>query len=206
MQGVDICLCLGDLTDRAPTDTKESVAACFHEALALIRSYHIPFYLVPGNHDYLMLTKKELETAGIPIPPYTVSMNGWRFIILDANYRSNGDCFDIAGVEWTDSNLPADQCDFLKEALKSTDEKCIVCIHENLDPYVESRHIVKNAEAVRSLLGSNVKMVLQGHYHHGAEHTIDQIPYLTLRAMCEGEENTYTILSTDELDEFLLKP
>ena len=48
---VDICLCLGDLTDHAPGDTKEVLDACFAEAMTLIGSFGIPFYLVPGNHD-----------------------------------------------------------------------------------------------------------------------------------------------------------
>lgn len=194
---VDICICLGDLTDHAPEDTKEDVSACFNEALDVIRSYNIPFYLVPGNHDYIMLTAEELEKAGIKIPPYTISVCEYKFIFLDANYRSDGRRFDVAGVEWTDSNLPNEQCSFLKAALENSDEKCIVCIHENLDPFVEVHHIVKNAEQIRKIVqkSGKVQLVLQGHYHFGAEHTIDGIPYLTVPAMCEGSDNTYRILT-----------
>ena len=192
---VDICLCLGDLIDHAPNDTKEDVKACLHEVLALIRSYGIPFYLVPGNHDYLMLTGKELSEARIQIPPYALSVGGYRLICLDANYRSDGRRFDVAGVEWTDSNLPKEQCAFLKAALEDTDEGCIVCIHENLDPFVESHHMVKNAEEVRTIIKGKARVVLQGHYHPGAEHTIDGIPYLTIPAMCEGTDNSYRIIT-----------
>jgi len=194
-ENVDICICLGDLTDHAPNDTKEGVVACFREALELIRSYGIPFYLVPGNHDYLMLTGDELLEARIQIPPYTLSVGGYRLIFLDANYRSDGRRFDIAGVEWTDSNLPKEQCVFLKAALEDTDENCIVCIHENLDPFVESRHIVKNAEEIRKIIKGKAMMVLQGHYHPGAEHTIDGIQYLTIPAMCEGTDNSYRMIT-----------
>ena len=192
---VDLCLCLGDLIDHAPGDAREDIAACFDEALSLIRSYGIPFYLVPGNHDYLMLTGDALRGAGIQIPPYTVSVGGYRLIVLDANYRSDGRRFDVAGVEWTDSNLPAEQCAFLRAALEDTDEACIVCIHENLDPFVESRHIVKNAEEIREIIKGKAAMVLQGHYHPGAEHTLDGVLCLTLPAMCEGTENSYRILT-----------
>ena len=194
---VDICICLGDLTDHAPEDTKEDVAACFREALALIRSYNIPFYLVPGNHDYLMMTVKELSEAGIRIPPYTLSAGGYRFVFLDANYRADGRRFDIAGVEWTDSNLPQGQVDFLKSELENTNEGCIVCVHENLDPLVENHHVIKNAESIRQIIGESgkVRLVLQGHYHPGAERMIDGIPYVTLSAMCEGTGNSYRILT-----------
>ena len=39
-----------------------------------------------------------------------------------------------------------------------------------------------------------VCMVLQGHYHKGNENIINNIPYITLPAMCEGEENSFLIL------------
>ena len=194
---VDICICLGDLTDHASEDTKEDVLACFHEALDVIRSYNLPFYLVPGNHDYLMMTADGLFEAGIKIPPYTLSIGGYQFFFLDANYRADGRRFDVAGVEWTDSNLPNEQCSFLKAALSDAREPCIVCIHENLDPFVENRHIVKNSESIRQIIreSGKVKLVLQGHYHPGAERMIDDIPYITLSAMGEGTDNSYRILT-----------
>ena len=39
-----------------------------------------------------------------------------------------------------------------------------------------------------------VKAVFQGHYHKGHETVIDGIPYHTLPAMCEGEENRFMII------------
>lgn len=192
---VDACLCLGDLTDHAPTDTKEDVVACFREALALIRSYGIPFHFVPGNHDYLMLTGEELEAAGLPLPPYKVSLGDCELIALDANYRSDMRRFDEAGVEWTDSNLPKEQCDFLKNALLENGKRKIICIHENLDPSVDHFHLVKNADSVREIIKGKASLVLQGHYHLGAENVVDGIHYITLAAMCEGEENSYRILT-----------
>ena len=91
---VDTCICLGDLTDHAPKDTKEDVLACFHEALDVIRSYNIPFYLVPGNHDYLMMTADELFEAGIKLwnalfgkqPEHSVTL--WRKIPLNGVCKS----------------------------------------------------------------------------------------------------------------------
>ena len=194
---VDICLCLGDLTDHAPGNTKEDITRYFCESLDLIKSYGMPFYLVPGNHDYAILKREDLSELGIKTPPYTVSFGGYELIILDANYRSDGRCFDVAGVEWTDSNLPKDQVAFLKDALDKADKKCIVCIHENLDPYVDVDHIVINAEEIRKIIreSGKVECVLQGHYHFGAEHTVDGIPYITFPAMGEGTENTFRIMN-----------
>ena len=196
-ENVDICFCLGDLTDNGKEDTRETVIQCFTEATKLIRSYEIPYYLVPGNHDYLMLKAEELEAmVGYKIPPYTVSADKYDFIILDANYRSSMVRFDIEGVEWTDSNLPPFQIEYLKEALEKSERECIVLIHENLDPAIHESHVVKNAEQIRTVIKNSgkVRLVLQGHFHGGAESEIDKIPYITLPAMCEHTENFYRIM------------
>ena len=82
----------------------------------------------------------------------------------------------------------------MRKALSSGENRKIVCIHENLDPNVEAHHIVKNADYVRSIINGRAELVLQGHFHPGGENTVDGIPYITLPAMCEGEENSYRIL------------
>ena len=116
--GVDMVFCLGDMTDHDENSTKEQIIDCFKEAMQLISSYEIPFYLVPGNHDYLVMSANDMEKeSGFKIPPYTIETNTYNFIILDANYRSNMVRFDKAGVEWTDSNLPPQQVEFLKSVL-----------------------------------------------------------------------------------------
>lgn len=197
---VDMCICLGDLTDHGPEDTSEDTLANLRELMGLIRSYGIPFYVVPGNHDYLMLTAEVFASeTGVPLPPYAFMLGQYRLIALDANYRSNWERFDQAGVEWTDANLPPAQVDFLCRELDEAEEAgqpCVILVHENLDPNVESRHIIKNAAKIREIIAGHrcVKLVLQGHYHWGAENTIDGIPYLTLPAMCEGEDNAYRVL------------
>ena len=195
-EGVDACICLGDFTDCAPGDTKEAVLSNFSEALALVRSYEIDFTLIPGNHDYLMLTGEDLLRFGLRLPPYVIETPRHSILVLDANYRASGKRFDEAGELWTDCNLPPKQLAFLQDALERSSKECIVMLHENLDPFVEARHIVKNADAVRTILqkSGKAKLVLQGHYHKGALHELEGILYKTLPAMCEGEENTYQIL------------
>lgn len=194
---VDMVFCLGDMTDHDESSTKEQIIECFKEAMQLISSYNIPFYLVPGNHDYLVMTANDMEReAGYKIPPYTVETKAHSFIILDANYRSNMVRFDTAGVNWTDSNLPPHQVEFLKSELKNAAKKCIILVHENLDPSVDKMHIIKNAEQIRAIIKDSrkVSLVIQGHYHKGKESEIDNIPYITLPAMCEGESNSFKIL------------
>ena len=194
---VDMIFCLGDMTDHDENSTKKQIIACFKEAMTLIKSFDIPFYLVPGNHDYLVMTATDMEReADFKIPPYTVDTEEYSFIVLDANYRSNMERFDTAGVEWTDSNLPPEQVSFLEKQLNNSNKQCVVLVHENLDPGVDKMHIIKNADIIRKIIRNSgkVKMVVQGHYHKGNKATVDGIPYLTLPAMCEGERNSFSIL------------
>ena len=117
-EGVELIFSLGDLTDHKEGDTKEDIKKNFKDILSVILYTKIPFYSVPGNHDYLMLTADEIEgELGLKTPPYKIEKGGYQFIILDANYRSNMERFDRAGVVWDDSNLPPSEVEFLKSAL-----------------------------------------------------------------------------------------
>lgn len=194
-ENVDMVLCLGDLVDCPEGYTGEKTLCDLRKALSLIRSYKIPFYMVPGNHDYIGLKGDDFEREGIKIPPYVVENDELRFIFLDANYRSSMKRYDVVGVEWTDSNLPSEQVEFLKSSLK-TEKKCVVLVHENLDPTLHETHIIKNAKEIREIIknSGSVKMVIQGHFHGGNEIMLDNIPYLTVPAMCEGDKIPFKII------------
>lgn len=195
---VDVCFCMGDLTDHAPGNTKKDVEKCFKECVEVIKSFNLPFYFVPGNHDYMIMNHDEVEEIlGQTLPPKTVSLGKFDFIMLDANYRSNSLRFDqVEEHRWNDSNLPQWQVDFFEKALNESNKDCIVFVHENLDPSIPESHLVKNHVQIRDIINKSgkVKAVIQGHYHKGAESIIDGIPYITLSAMCEGEENSFKIL------------
>lgn len=191
----DMCICLGDLTDSACEDF--SVPDPLENILEIIKTYNIPFYCVPGNHDYMDYSaEKFFELIGTALPPYIVETPNLSLIILDANYRSDYRRFDVAGVQWTDSNLPPEQSLFLENALAASKKQCIVFVHENLDFNVEEHHIIKNADEVRRIIekSGKVKTVVQGHYHLGADNIINGVRYFTLPAMCEGTQNRFAVL------------
>ena len=193
---VDCVICMGDLTDTE--DNHEDELNRLREIKRVIFSYDVPFYLVPGNHDYSSFSGDELKNElGISLPPYSLSKEDKKWILLDANFRSSMIRYDVAGTEWTDSNLPPEQVEFLKKELETADKECVIFIHENLDNQVQINHIVKNADKIRAILENSKKvhLVLQGHYHPGAEHIINGIRYRTFPAMCEGEKNSYFILT-----------
>ena len=192
---VDICVCLGDLTDRIGEDTKEMSRSYLTEILGLISSYGIPFYLSPGNHDYLMTGAGELEELGIEIPPYKLTFEDCELIFLDSNYDSRGRRYDEVGADRTDSNIPNDQLDFLRDAVSSDGKRRVLLLHQSIDPLIDPNLAVKNAAEVRDIIKGRVELVLGGHIHSGAEREVDGIKYITLGAMCKGECNPYRILT-----------
>ncbi len=194
-ENVDLTLCMGDMIDRCETHTQ--ALQYLDELLSVIRDSRLPFIHVPGNHDYLDFSAEELEQHGLKTPPYVWEHSGIRFIVLDANYRSDMRRFDQAGVEWTDSNLPPEQVAFLSLALDEAEGPCVILVHESLDDRVEEHHIIKNAEEIRKVIrqSGKVKLVIQGHFHPGADNEIDGIRYLTVSAMCEGHDSRFLILN-----------
>ena len=115
-------------------------------------------------------------------------------IFLDCNYETNGKHYTPGNVEWTNTFLPENQMQELSKALKSNKE-IYLFLHQNIDNTICESHLVKNADKIRELIkDSNVKMVIQGHYHSGKESVIDNIKYFTMLAMCEHEENYYKII------------
>ncbi len=192
---VDVCVSLGDLIDHY--QDRDGSRALLGEVANLIKGRPFPFLHASGNHDYACLPPDEIaEILGIGIPPYTVETCGYRFIVLDGNYTSEMRCYADTPFNWTDSNLPPEQLQYLEKELESSELPCIVMVHEPLDPGTDDSHCINNAEQARNIIAKSgkVSLVLQGHFHCGADHVIDGIRYFTMDAMCEGEENHYTVI------------
>lgn len=197
-QGVELCFCLGDLVDHAVGDTKKEVLENLNEVLSVIRSYGIPFYLVPGNHDFADLTREDYINAGVDFPhPYSIiEAEDCDFLLIDANIRSSGKHFDTEGHVWDDANIVEASFKPVFSSFISTEKKHIVLVHENLDPTVQEQHIIKNAESVRKVINESgrVKLVIQGHFHYGSDWYDGEIHYHTVKAMCLGKSNYYEII------------
>ncbi len=194
---VELVVCLGDLVDECGT-TEENIAAA-EKLSAMIRSFGLPVFCVPGNHDYQNFTHEEFDryTGGLCAPAVHHTDNGKVLIFLDANCADDGTVYRRDALDWTNAYLTEEQRAILQNTLASDETKeAVIFLHQNLDPEVESHHIIRNAEEVRAILreSGKVKTVIQGHYHPGHDTVIDGIRYHTLPAMCEGERNSYEIL------------
>ncbi len=206
--GVDLVINLGDSLDcHGLMHLDEDSLADLQELLA---SASVPVYSVMGNHDLELLDKAHFCRAfALPsLFPLSFNHGNCHIILLDAAFSEDGQ--DTCGPQWDwrDSWIPAEQIAWLQADLAaSTHPFNLVCVHQNLDIRAtegpEDPHCIRNAAAVRTVLQDSGRriIVLQGHYHPGMRQLQQGIPYLTLRAMCEGsglENNAFAILRTGD--------
>jgi len=192
---------LGDFVDTAPDQKTEL------DYLRIIQKAYARFagkrYLVLGNHDLMKFAKAEfLENCGINVPNtyYSFSAGGCHFVILDANFRQDGEPYASGNFKWRDTFIPPFQLEWLREDLRNAgDKKTLVFVHQNLYDELND-YCVKNAHEVRAVLEESAKVlaVFQGHEHRGGYRNINGIHYLTLKALVDGaslENNAYSVVS-----------
>ena len=192
----DFLVELGDLIDSAASLDVEKgyLKRIFQELRAVPGQHHCVF----GNHCVQNVTKPEfLEIVGQEKSYYSFDSRGYHFIVLDACFRSDGQPYGRNNFQWTDSNVPPAEAEWLQADLKATLHKAVVCIHQRLD--MEPPYGIKNAAAIRKTLEQSGKVlaVLQGHDHRGDYKEIGGVHYCTLRAMVEGsgkDNNAYAIM------------
>ena len=201
--GVDLLIELGDFMNGAPENNIEHLKAIE----AVFSTFDGPRYHVLGNHDMDGLSKaqfqSEIENTEIPQAStfYSFDRDGLHIVVLDANYTSDGSHYDTGNFHWTDSNIPAEQLEWLAQDLEDADRPVIVCVHQLLDED-EGSHYINNAAEVRQILEESGKVlaVFQGHQHQGQYNLVNGIHYVTFRAMVEGsgrKSSAYSIVEVD---------
>ena len=193
---VDLVVAVGDMIDSADSlDVEKDYLRRIAKEFAAIPGQH---HFVLGNHCVSALTKPEfLEIVGQEKSFCSFDLKGVHFVVLDAGYRGDGEPYGRSNFEWTDSNIPSAEVEWLRADLKQTANKTVVFVHQRLD--VEPPYGVKNAPEIRKMLDESGKVlaVLQGHDHKGDYKEIGGVRYVTLVAMVEGsgeENNAYAIL------------
>jgi predicted phosphodiesterase len=196
---VDFIMQLGDLIDSdAPVQAAVSALQKIEAEFARFKG---DCFYVFGNHDVLMLSKEEfLQHYGASTKDtfYSFDRGPFHFIVLDACFREDGQPYDRGNFEWTDTDIPTAQRDWLRNDLNNAKKMSIVFVHQRLD--VKKRYDVKSASAVRQILekSGRVLAVFQGHSHHNDYQEIGGIHYCTLRAVVEGSgeaNNSYGLLN-----------
>lgn len=197
---VSVVICLGDLVNGMDSDADNRanlrvITAPLHK----LREAGVRVCCIRGNHDAEVFDETEFaELSALETAPLKVSIEGVRFIMLDASFTSAGLPYKKHNIDWTDAYIDNRQLTDLSDQLiqgSRDGESVYMFTHQNLDPNVEERHIISNAEQVRGILEEHgcVRAVYQGHYHKGARNIHNGIQYITLPAMCEGTDNSFMI-------------
>jgi hypothetical protein len=202
-QRVDFFVELGDFKDQEYPAVEQKTLSYLTAAEKTFQQFNGPTYHVLGNHDEDSISKTQFLThvKNTGIGPdhsyYSFDFNGLHFVVLDANYRSDGIEYDRGNFDWSDTNIPPSELDWLTQDLNATAGPAIVFVHQLLDG--TGPVYVNNAEEVRLVLEKSGKVlcVFQGHHHQGSYSYIREIHYYTLKAMVEGsgpENNSYAIV------------
>ena len=202
-QEVEFIIELGDFKDEDSPPNENSTLKYLRRIEEEFRRGAKKTFHVLGNHDVDSISKaqfqSEITNTGIPNEHtfYSFVEKDIQFIVLDANYRSDGKSYDRGNFDWTDSNIPQNQLKWLRHELEKNSLYNIVFVHQLLDG--EGSHFINNASEVRQILERSKKVlaVFNGHQHTGRYNIINDIHYYTLKAVVEGqgtENNAYAIV------------
>jgi len=200
---VDFIIELGDLKDQGIPITEESTLKYLDAIEKVYGQFNGPRYHVLGNHDVDSISKEQflarVENTGIAKGStyYSFDVKGLHFVVLDANYSADGSDYDHGKFDWTDTNVPLKQLNWLKKDLASSTKPVITFVHQQLD--VTGSTGVKNGPQVRQVLQNSKRAlaVFQGHHHAGHYSCIEGVHYYTLKGMVEGggvKNNSYAIV------------
>jgi predicted phosphodiesterase len=199
---VDFLIELGDFKDQDKPPAENKTLSHLQAIEKVFKRFNGPTYHVLGNHDIDSISKmqflKRVDNTKIDSNRsyYSFDSNGLRYVVLDANYRTDGTDYDHGNFDWTDANIPSKELNWLKQDLAAAPGTVIVFIHQLLDG--TGSVYVKNAARVRQVLEASGKVlaVFQGHHHSGSYSNIAGIHYYTLKAVVEGQglqNNSYAI-------------
>ncbi len=204
---VDFLVELGDFKDQGNPVSEKDTFKYLEAIEQIFRQFKGPRYHVLGNHDVDSISKKQflarVENTGISrlSKYYSFDSNDLHFVVLDANYKADGSDYDHGNFNWTDTNIPRNEIDWLKNDLGASSKPVIVFAHQQLDG--KGSHCVNNAAEVRQILqeSDRVLAVFQGHNHSGHYSHIENTHYYTLKAMIEGagdKNNSYAIVEVHD--------
>ncbi len=196
VNGVELIVCLGDLMHYEENAEQNEIN--IRNVAQLFDGYPVRRVLIRGNHDCEIYSREVFENkSGFELSPLCIDTgSSKRLIMLDASYSDDGSEYQPPYNDWTNSYIPPRQLEWFRGLLADKSLDCTVFVHQCLDYSAEHHHLIRNAVAVNSIIADsgNVSHVYMGHYHPGAESTVNGVEYSTLRALSFGTENNYMII------------
>lgn len=190
----------GDLIDALPDPDEKSERRFLQRIDKEFSRLKTERHYVLGNHCIFSITKPEfLETVHRPKSYYSFDKGPFHFVVLDACFRKDGVAYGRRNFEWTDTEIPAEERDWLAADLKATKRKTIVFVHQRLDLPDGAEDGVHSSAGVRAILeqSGRVQAVFMGHSHVNEYRMTNGIHYCTLDAVVGGvgdEKNAYSVL------------
>jgi len=208
-QQVNFIIELGDFKDQDNLPTEENTLKYLLQIENELKKFNGPIHHVIGNHDVDSISKQQFQNNITNTGQsktknyYSFDDQGFHFIVLDANYTSEGKEYNRGNFDWKDSFIPQIQMKWLKKDLDRANYPSVIFVHQRLD-YSErvKAHCIKNSYEIQSIIDKSKKvlLVVQGHYHQGDLNKINEVVYLTVKAAVEGtgpENNNYGIIEID---------
>jgi predicted phosphodiesterase len=200
---VNFLIELGDFKDQDSKPSEEKTIAYLRSIEEIFQQFNGPTYHVLGNHDVDSISKEQfqenIKNANIRESSchYSYDFKRIHFIVLDANFRTDGTAYNHGNFNSSDTYIPEAELNWLTQNLTCTALPSIVFCHQQLGG--RGGTYVKNAEEVRDILQESGKVlaVFNGHEHRGGYRLIEGIHYYTLKGMIEGagpENNSYAIV------------
>ncbi len=204
-QGVDFVIENGDFKDAGSGEAE--TLAFLGTIEAVLQGFNGPTYHVLGNHDMDAISKSQFlaTVTNTGIDPaakhYSFDMKGVHFVVLDANYKTDGTDYDHGNFDWKDANIPQDQLDWLSADLEAATTPAIIFCHQLLGGDGSASVDVNNAPAVRTVLENSGKViaVFMGHHHSGNHIQVNGIHYYTLNGAITGEYPTNNAFAVVEI-------
>ena len=193
-----------NLGDHVHADRK---AENLRAVVDLQRRLEVPAYHVAGNMDISPdLPRAEfLDICGQDATAFSFDKNGVTFITLDAQYSRAGVSYDesLPDDGFSNTDIPAEQQQWLKRALERAQKPTIVFIHQRLDRESAHNWTIHSSGEVRRILEESRKVsaVFQGHNHINDVRLINGIAYCTFEAVVDGEgasHNAYSVIGIYE--------
>ncbi len=192
-RGLDFAIHVGDVIQES--GNRGTSRSWLRDMDGAFAQFTGPKHYVMGNHDLGDLGKNDfLEDVSTTFkaPHYYFDQAGYRFVILDPNFREDGTSYHRGNFSWTDSFIPPVQIEWLDHTLESAKKEglpVIVFSHQCFDSS-SLNHMIKNAAEVRALFAGkgNVAAVFYGHRHAGGYFNFNGIHYLGAVATVNGPD------------------
>jgi predicted phosphodiesterase len=130
---VNFLIELGDFKDQNNPPVEQKTITYLRAIEEIFQRYKGPTYHVLGNHDMDSISKEQFLTnvkntnIAQSKSYYSFDFNGVHFVVLDANYKSDGTDYDHGNFNWTDANIPPAELNWLRQDLAAA--RARYCFH-----------------------------------------------------------------------------